>query len=506
MEIMIAVASAVVAAVAAWIVCGRVKASEMEQSSALWKSRLENAEALAAGEKSRLESLRASDRENFERAQAADRERYESMLKSSSDSYEARLAAAGNNLLEARKNYESMLSEMKENNEKALAKQVEAIRAEMTSRTEELLKAREEELEKKAEETFKSITGMLGKDLDEMKKSFNDNRKAQTESSAALKEHLENAVRNLKEQTADIGSKADNLADALKGKNKMQGCFGEMFLENLLVAEGFREGIDYDREATLRDESGMVVLNEDSGKRMRPDVIIHFPDKTDVIVDSKMDLKAFSDWSSASDNAAKEDAAQRNLKSVRDQVDNLARKDYSSYISGGRKSLGYVLMYVPVYGALQLAKSLDPNIWRDAFRKNVLITTEETLAPFLRMIRTAWCNVEQVRNQQNIISAAEDMISRVYDLATGYAKIGKKMEELRTAYDACDRKLKDSGQSIIVSARKVISYGVKPRAGKSDFPALYGSEASSGAALNAVPDASDTTSGSTTVMPNQSTN
>lgn len=77
----------------------------------------------------------------------------------------------------------------------------------------------------------------------------------------------------------------------------MQGCFGEMLLENLLTNEGFTNGVDYERESTLRDETGMVIPNEDSGKRMRPDVIIHFPDNTDVIVDSKVDLKAFSDWS-----------------------------------------------------------------------------------------------------------------------------------------------------------------------------------------------------------------
>ena len=85
-------------------------------------------------------------------------------------------------------------------------------------------------------------------------------------------------------------------------------------------------------------------------------------------------------------------ADKRNLAAMRAQVDNLSRKDYSSYIGAGHKNLGYVLMFVPVYNAYQLAKSLDPDLWRDAFRKNVLITTEETIIPFLRMIRTAWRN------------------------------------------------------------------------------------------------------------------
>ena len=438
MEIIIGIICAAAAAAVAWFVCAKSMGAE----------------------KSRLESLLASEKENSAKTQAADKERYEMMLKASADSYESRLAAADNNLLEVRKSYDSMLSEIKKSHEKALAQQVEAIKTEMTAQTEAVLKAREEELGKKAEETFKNITGTLGKDLEEMKKSFNENKKAQTESSASLKEHLENAVKNLKERTEDIGNKADNLADALRGKNKMQGCFGEMLLENLLVKEGFTNGVDYDRESTLRDESGMVIPNEDSGKR-------------------KVDLKAFSDWSDKTKSKEERDAAaQLNLKAIKGQIDNLSKKDYSSYIASGRKSLDYVLMYVPIYGALQLAKNLDDNIWREAFKKNVLITTEETLVPFIRMIRTAWCNVEQVRNQQNIIKAAEEMIARVHDLSTNYAKLGKKLEEVHNVYEACDKKLKDSGQSIIVSANKVISYGVKPRAGKDKFPTLYGHEES----------------------------
>ncbi len=411
----------------------RQRDRDLELKDALWREKLSSAEAVAE----------------------AERKKYESML-----------SAADDRTKDLRKSYDEMLAEIRKNSEQSLKQQVEAIKTEMKAQTEEVLKAREDELHKKADETFRSISGVLGKDLEEMKKSFDENRKAHTESSATLKEHLENAVKSLKERTEDIGSKADHLADALKGGNKMQGCFGETILENLLVSEGFREHIDYDREFVLRDDMGIAVPNEDSGRKMRPDVIIHYPDRTDVIVDSKVDLKALSDWNDASDNGAKEDAAKRNLAAMRAQVDNLSRKDYSSYIGAGHKNLGYVLMFVPVYNAYQLAKSLDPDLWRDAFRKNVLITTEETIIPFLRMIRTAWRNAEQVRNQQNIIKAAEEMISRVHDMAVAHAKMGKKLGEVTDAYDACEKKLRDGGQSIIVSARKVIDYGVRPRAGK----------------------------------------
>ena len=483
MEIILGIVAVVVCVWLTVVLCKRnadarvaLKDVELENRDRVWQERLSGAEAAAAGEKSRLEAMLDAEKTACETGKTAAREHYESMLTATKESYESQLATLRGSLLDAKKNYEAMIAELKDNQEKALAKQVEAIRAEMTAQTEAVLKAREAELDKKAEETFKNITGSLGKDLEEMKKSFNENKQAQTESSASLKEHLENAVKNLKEQTASIGLKADHLADALRGRNKMQGCFGETILENLLIAEGFKSGVDYEREFVLRDEVGLVVTNEDSGKNMRPDVIVHYPDDTEVIIDSKVDLKALSDWSEATDEAKKAEAAQRNLKAIKDQVDNLSKKDYSSYIPAGKKGLGYVLMFVPVYGALQLAKSIDPDVWRDAFKKNVLITTEETLVPFLRMIRTAWCNVEQIRNQQNIIKAAEEMIARVSDMSVAFAKLGKGIESLQNSYETCEKKLRNGGQSIIVSANKVISFGVKPRAGKDKLPALYGTE------------------------------
>ena len=93
----------------------------------------------------------------------------------------------------------------------------------------------------------------------------------------------------------------------------MTGIWGETILYNMLVAEGMEEGRDFDREETLRDENGAIVLNADSGKRMRPDYILHYPDRTEVIVDAKTSMEALSDWFSADDPVKKEAAAQRNL-------------------------------------------------------------------------------------------------------------------------------------------------------------------------------------------------
>ena len=364
---------------------------------------------------------------------------------------------------------EKALQLLRDTNEKALQQQMEGIRSQMTAETEKLLKQREEAISKKAEETFQNISGNLGKDLKAMQEAFVAQKKSQTEGTAQMKEAMEQAVKNLQHQTSSIGAKADNLASALKGQNKTAGGWGEVILYNMLVNEGMVEGRDFDREETLRDALGQTVHNEDSSKRMRPDYILHYPDKTEVIIDAKVSLDAYSDWFAAEDPAAKDEAAQRNLQAIRAQIKDLSGKRYPNYIREGYKTLDYVVMFVPNYGSLQLAKSLAPNLFNEAYSQGVLLATEETLMPFLRMIRIAWTNYDQVRNQEKIIKAAQNMIDRVYDFSKAHATMGEKLRDAMKQYDAVSAKIDESGQSILTSARQLIKLGV-PKNPKKPLP------------------------------------
>lgn len=374
-----------------------------------------------------------------------------------------------------RESYERTLSELKKAHAEALSRQIETVKAQVTAESEKMLKAREEELEKRARQTFETLTGGLDRNIRDMKEAFEQNRKTQTETSQSLKENLDSAVKHLREQTLSIGDKADSLAEALRGKNKTQGNWGEIILDNLFRNEGMREGRDYDKEETLRDEKGNVVTNEDTSKRMRPDYILHYPDGHDVIIDSKVVLTAADDYFRATDQAAKDDAMARNLAAIKDQVKNLSKKDYSRYLTPGRRMLDYVIMFVPVYSALRLAYEADRNLWHDAYEQGVLITTEETLMPFLRMIRIAWTSHEQIANQKQIIATAETILARVSDFCAAHAKMGKKLEEAMDQYELCDKKIRERGQSIVGAANRLIDLGI-PKNSKKPLPSEIGME------------------------------
>ena len=368
---------------------------------------------------------------------------------------------------EALKNADALRQAQKE----SFDSQLEAVKSQLSAETEKLLKQREAELQKKAEETFSALAGPLGKDIRAMQESFDAQKRSQTEGAASLKTAMEQAVKHLQEQTSAIGGKADNLAQALKGQNKMAGTWGEVILYNILVNEGMEEGRDFDREETLRDATGAVLLNQDSGKRMRPDYILHYPDRTEVIIDAKTSMEALSDWYATEDPAMKEDAARRNLAAIRAQIKTLADRRYQDYIRDGYKTLDYVIMFIPNYGALQLAKTLAPALFQEAYRQGVLLTTEETLMPFLRMIKVAWTNYDQARNQEKIIKAAQAVVDRVHDFAKAHAAMGEKLKAAQDEYDKVSAKISDSGQSILVSAHQLLKLGV-PKNPKKPLPEI----------------------------------
>ena len=454
--LIIIIAAAVLLAAVAFIFAMALKSARVEKEQALQMLK-ENHEAALAGVKEGYEMTFQELRTGHGREVAELKAGHEKAL------------------AELKTGYEKSIAELKKSHEVALAQQLETVKAQVTAESEKMLKAREEELERRAKQTFEAITGGLDKNIKDMKEAFEQNRKTHTETSQSLKENLESAVKHLREQTLSIGDKADSLADALRGKNKTQGNWGEIILDNLFTNEGMREGRDYDKEETLRDEKGNVIMNEDTSKRMRPDYILHYPDGNDVIIDSKVVLTAADDYYRATDEAAKADAMARNLAAIKEQVKNLSKKDYSRYINPGHKMLDYVIMFVPVYSALRLAYEADRNLWHDAYRQGVLITTEETLMPFLRMIRIAWTSHEQVANQQQIIATAETILARVSDFCAAHAKMGKKLEEAMDQYEACDKKIRDRGQSIVGAANKLIQLGV-PRNAKKILPAEIGME------------------------------
>lgn len=431
---------------------------------------LRESESKAAEERQRqsdehYRQLLAQTKEGGEKALEQAKKNYEDSLSQAQKNYNDSLFQAQKNyndsLSESRKNYDKTVSDLKEAQKEA----IDAAKNSLSLENEKQLKQREESLKGEAAQTMKTITESLEKSVKEMKDSFEAQKKASSEGATSIKTKFDETVEGLRRQTEAIGHQAGDLARAFRGQNKMQGVFGETILENLLRAEGLQKGRDYDAEEYLRNEKGEIIQNEESGHKMRPDFVLHFPDGSDVLIDSKVSLTALSDYFAATDEPARKSAAKRNLESVQKHIDELAGKEYQKYSIRG-KTMDYVIMFIPNYGAYQLAKQENPDIFSEAFRKNVLITTEETLIPFVRLIRTAWVQKIQVDNVQKIIEAANKMVDRVAIFAEANEKVKTSLHKSVELFDKNSERLSDSKQSIVKAARDAIAAGATLTGGK----------------------------------------
>ena len=335
--------------------------------------------------------------------------------------------------------------------------QLKTTKEQLRVMAQQLMDAQAQRLKEENKENMGTITQPLKDAISEMRKAINENTKDHTEQSASLKEQL----RMMMESNREIGEKAESLANVLRRDNKVSGNMGEIILGDLLASQGLTEGIHYEVQARLRDEMGRPLKNDETGREMQPDVILHYPQGQDAIVDSKVSLVAYERYVNAQTPEEKERYLQEHIRSVRSHVNELARKDYSKYIKNGRETVDFVIMFVPFESSLQLALANDPTLWREAFEKKVFVTGEQNLLGILHMIHIAWVQNQQAENQEKVFGLAEQLLDRLGDFVKRYNDLGEKLHKTVEAYDNANNKLITGRQSVAQKGRELVDLGAK---------------------------------------------
>ena len=341
---------------------------------------------------------------------------------------------------------EAMLKAEKEHAAKSLEEMRTAFKALSAENSEHFRKASAESV------------GELLKPIQEKFKEFSEHVKSSDEKNAERSGSMEKMIRILSEQSRSVGDQARALADAITGQSKTQGDFGEMLLVDLLRESGLQEGVNFDVQNVLRDELGHEIKSDD-GRVMIPDVIVHYPDGGEVIVDSKVSLKAFVEWNQATLPEDRKKWAREHIRSIRSHVDELRGKDYASYIPEGRRKIDYNLMFIPIENAFRLMQEEEPLLWQQAKNQGVLIVSQMSLAIVLNMILVAWRQFDQQRNIQEVFKTASELMSALENWMGEYAKMGERLEALNKSYGESTRMLKESSQSVVKKVAKLEKLG-----------------------------------------------
>lgn len=375
------------------------------------------------------------------------------------DQYRQRLAEVRSSLLEQ---YNRTLEDMRTQQQELrhqlqtqMLQQQQLISEQFTTTSERILKERSEALTTTNKEQMGALLSPLHENIRLMKEAVEKSDRDQT----ATMERLDASIKANLKQAQEVGERADKLARALTSENKTQGNFGELRLRQLLQNMGLEEGVQFEEQVTLRDEHGKAVVDDESGRRKQPDVILHFPDGRDVVIDAKMSITAFTQYYEAQDDEQRKIALDNHVKSMRQHVKELAHKNYSSYLRDGHQQLDFVMMYVFSESALQLALANDPTLWKEAYDQGVVIAGSQSLYMMLRILEMTWKQVRQVENQQKIMDAANAIVDRVQLFYERLGAVDDQLRRTREAFDKLKVSTAPSGPSIATAARKLLQYG-----------------------------------------------
>ena len=321
----------------------------------------------------------------------------------------------------------------------------------------EVLNLQSANMREQQESRLGLILKPLQEELNGFKKSITDNYNEESRQRFSLTEHIKRLI----ETNNSIGTEAKELARALRGSSKVQGDWGEMILESILDKSGLRRGEEYEVQATT-DTEGNTLTNEE-GARLRPDVVLHYPNQGDVIIDSKVSLKDYADYVNADDEMARIAAIDKHVKSVRKHIRELRDKRYQDYV-GARtdtRTMDFVMMFVPNEGAYMSALHADPGLWQEGLESRVLIVSPTHLVSVLSMIRQMWNENRQNRNAIEIAEAAGRMYDKFCGFVTDMEKLKKGIENIDKTYTDAMGKLCQGRGNLIRRAEELKNLGAK---------------------------------------------
>lgn len=327
-----------------------------------------------------------------------------------------------------------------------------------------------EQLQIKFTETFENLANRI---LDEKSEKFVATNKTQIENilnplqekiksfeervEITHKDHLIQQT-SLKEQITFLSSlnkqmtqETINLTNALKGDSKVQGNWGEVILERILEKSGLEKDREYEVQKSFNLE----------GKRVQPDVVIHLPNDKKMIIDSKVSLTAYERFCNETDEMEKQNFLKQHILSVANHIKQLSEKNYQHIYEVA--SPDFILMFVPIETAFALAINNDPNLYNQAFEKNIVIVTTSTLLATLKTIDSLWKNEKQQNNALEIAKQAGLLYDKFVGFVDDIQNIEKNIDRSKLDIEKAKNKLFLGNGNLVNAADKIVQLGAKAK-------------------------------------------
>lgn len=340
------------------------------------------------------------------------------------------------------RNLEEKLSEQK----KELAGMQDQLKVQFENLANKILEENTQKFTKQNKESLDQILNPLGLKLEEFKKKVEETYEKGTQERSGLREQIINMVQLNQQLSED----AKNLTKALKGDSKAQGNWGEVILSSILEKSGLRKDEEYftQQSETLED-----------GRRLQPDVVVKLPDEKFLIVDSKVSLTAFERFTSVDNEKESISALKQHVLSVKSHVKGLSDKNYPQIYAD--KTPDFVLLFIPIEPAFAAALQSEPNLYNEAFEKNIVIVSPSTLLATLFTINTIWKRDRQNKYALEIADRGGALYDKFVLFAESLEEVGQRIEQTQKSYEEAKSRLSEGSGNVIRQVEMLKELGAK---------------------------------------------
>ena len=284
--------------------------------------------------------------------------------------------------------------------------------------------------------TQKTVLGPMQEQMQKLKEGFENKITEILKTTSANKASIDEQIKNMLSHSDSLQKEANNLANALKNK-KTQGCWGELYLENILQMLGMVEGVDYTREEFFHVEQD----DDEKKKNIRPDFIVNLPNNKRIIIDSKVSMESYLKYENAESDEEREQYANEFMQATEKHIGELSSKEYQKKVKNS--GLDFVFMFMPLESAYILAMRKKPDLYASAQKDGVALITSSLLFPMLKTVEMMLKMEKQNKNITEVVDIINKLYEKYVAFTDSFANMGRSLESATKAYDKARGQLVD---------------------------------------------------------------
>ena len=260
---------------------------------------------------------------------------------------------------------------------------------------------------------------------------------------------LKDNIKSIQQSLQNFNLAQDRIENSLiRGGSQQQGAWGEFVLKNILDSVGLREGEEYETQKAYKDADGNL---------QKPDVIVHMPRKRDIIIDSKVSLSAWHDYSNTKEENLKSQHLKKFLESIKNFVRDLSKDSYANLYE--INTIDNVLMFMPIEPALLALYNEGKKIVEDAWQKKIIIVGPSTLPFLLKAIENMWRLDKQTKTIKDIAATATDIYDKTVNVYESFNQANQSIDKAKDKMDEARSRLQDGPGSLAKKVQKMKDLG-----------------------------------------------